>query len=107
MALFLGAQFLRDVEMWREKIMVFWAFQIPIFTSSYVSFNFNTGGAIWVSIDAESNIRFFPFLGSYATLNIGVEATTSVGVNLLAVVIVILLLRHKRSSLEQDPGNQM
>ena len=100
----LGVQILRGADRSLENAIFFWVAQIPIFTSNYLSFNFNTGGAIWLSINAEGIVRFFPFVGSYATLNIGVEETTSAGANLLAVAIVILLLRHKQSSIKQESG---
>ena len=99
---YLGVQILRGTDKSLEYAIPFWIVQIPIFTSSYISFNFNTGGAVWLSINADGIIRFFPFVGSYATLNFGVQDTTSAGVNLLAVAVVFLLLRHKRSTLKPN-----
>ena len=98
----LGVQILRGADKSLENAIPFWVVQIPIFTSNYLSFNFNTGGAIWLSINAEGIVRFFPFVGSYATLKIGIEETTSAGANLLAVAIVLILLGHRRTNLEHD-----
>ena len=106
---YLGVQILRGADKALEKAIPFWALQIPAIGSDFFSYNLCSGAGFWLSINSEWSLQFFWMLGSYATLTIGMETPASVGVNVFAVAVVVMLVKQKRAKLtaastEQQPN---
>ena len=93
-----GIQVLRRAENAHRHAVPFWAAQIPVFFSSHVSFQFICGGAAAVTINAEGILGFYPRVGSVFEFNLGLAQTTTIGVNVLALIIVVALLKDRKRS---------
>lgn len=93
---YVGVQLLRRSDNAYSLAIPYWAVQVPVFFSSHVSFQFTCGGSAAVTLSTEGILLFSPTLGSAMDLNIGVEQPTTIGVNLLALIVVLALVRDRK-----------
>lgn len=108
--LWCGAMLYEGREDWLNKNLIFWAIQIPSFSSPYFSYAFSSGAEFINTIGLQSSNDRLDYsfqLGSHFKYNvIDANEPVSVGVNLFAVIVVLFLssLIKNMRSLKKQPG---
>jgi hypothetical protein len=90
-----GVLALRRTPGWLRKNTVFWAVQVPVFSSPLVSYSLASGGffTVWLQLYPPIKVGTNFFLGSTFTINLFSKAPVAIGANLLALAVVVYLTR--------------
>lgn len=92
----------RSVDTFRKSIL-FWAFQIPYFTSPLLSYNFSSGARATVALQtADPQFLWTVQLGSHFAAMVLRPAAWGIGVNLLALVVTVFLSYKYRAYTSQQ-----
>ena len=79
------------------KVFSFWVFQIPVISSSWITYEFFAGLRFNFTVSTEGVVTFMPAIGSQFSLLIGHDTPTVFGVNFVAIAVVFVTwkLRHE------------
>jgi hypothetical protein len=95
-----GVLALRRTPGWLRKNTVFWALQVPVFSSPLLSYSLASGAffTVWVQLYPPIRVGTNFFFGSSFTINLLHKVPVVVGANLLALAVVLYLTRVQARS---------
>lgn len=78
-------------------LIFYWFLQVPLVSSGWISYQFSSGAQAYL-VWARDDLMFNSALGSSYALAFGSASQSSIGINAVAVVALILLFRYRHGS---------
>lgn len=83
----------------------FWAIQAPVLSSSWITYGFFSGAQLNLLITGEPMIQLLWGAGASFTFVLFQGAPFSAGINLVAILICIVLVRNEKTAGDTDIGS--
>ncbi|MEX0706756.1 MAG: hypothetical protein WD078_02240 [Woeseia sp.] len=94
-----GVFVLEDDDRANQFAIPFWLLQVPVLSSAWISYEMSTGARFNVLINSGLDFRVIWGVGSQFSLYLFPEAPLNIGVNAIAIVVCLALVRARSKTL--------